>query len=149
MTNDYRNTDPSNKVPWRSSPGGWTTNSFPGDDKPLGPGSWHAVRIAAIPYAATFAFRTIFIVTAALYLLNQKHVLPRPLSAFVSKTLFWPTLPITVSRRVGKWMTQIDDTIVMGGAPFGFLNFPERLYKDYGVSEYKFWKEKLMHGAMV
>lgn len=51
-----------------------------------------------------------FGVTIGLYILNQKHLLPRPLSAIVSKSLFWPTLPITVSRRVGKWMTRVDDT---------------------------------------
>ena len=74
--------------------------------------------------------------TVALYVLNQKHLLPRPLSAVVSKALFWPTLPITASKRWGKkWFTPIDDTIIVGGAPFGFLGLPERLYEDYGVSE--------------
>lgn len=73
--------------------------------------------------------------TVALYVLNQKHLLPRPLSAVVSKALFWPTLPITASKRWGKkWFTPIDDTIIVGGAPFGFLGLPERLYEDYGVS---------------
>lgn len=51
-----------------------------------------------------------FGVTVGLYILNQKHLLPRPLSAIVSKSLFWPTLPITVSRRIGKWITRVDDT---------------------------------------
>mmetsp|Transcript_11864 Transcript_11864/g.28400 ORF Transcript_11864/g.28400 Transcript_11864/m.28400 type:complete len:115 (+) Transcript_11864:1302-1646(+) len=49
-------------------------------------------------------------VTVGLYILNQKRLLPRPLSAIVSRSLFWPTLPITVSRRVGKWITRVDDT---------------------------------------
>lgn len=69
----------------------------------------------------------------ALYVLNQNHMLPKPLSAIVSKTLFWPTLPITMSRRVGKWSTIVDDQVVLGGAPFGWLNQPEKLYEDYGV----------------
>lgn len=30
-------------------------------------------------------------------------------------------------------MTDIDDAVVMGGAPFGFIGMPERLYDDYGV----------------
>jgi atypical dual specificity phosphatase len=29
----------------------------------------------------------------------------------------------------GHWMDQIDDTVIMGGAPFGFLNFPDELYR--------------------
>ena len=70
----------------------------------------------------------------ALYILNQNHLLPKPLSAIVSKTLFWPTLPITMVKRINKWSnTQIDDTVVMGGAPFNFLNIPNKLYHDYNV----------------
>jgi atypical dual specificity phosphatase len=75
----------------------------------------------------------VFGVASALYILNQKHLLPRPLSAVVSKVLFWPTFPITYSRRLGKWMTDIDDTVVMGGAPIHLLNYPEILRRDYGV----------------
>lgn len=30
-------------------------------------------------------------------------------------------------------MTRIDDTVVMGGAPFGFVDYPDRLYNDFGV----------------
>lgn len=74
-------------------------------------------------------------VTVALYILNQNHMLPRPLSRQVSQALFWPTLPITVARRLGKWVTVIDDTVIMGGAPFGFCNMPEQLYQQYGVSK--------------
>lgn len=139
MTDDFRNVDPSStSAPWKPPPlPPPPRGSFPGDDKPSRSPSWHEMTTAAVPYVATFTFRAIFLVTTALYILNQKHCLPRPLSAFVSKTLFWPTLPITVSRRIGKWMTKIDDTVVMGGAPFGFLNFPERLYNQYNVSETK------------
>lgn len=72
-------------------------------------------------------------VTVALYVLNQKHLLPKPLSAFVSKALFWPTLPITACKRLGAWSTVVDDTVILGGAPFGFANYPEKLYTEYGV----------------
>jgi len=68
-----------------------------------------------------------------LYILNQQHILPRGLSSVVSKTLFWPTLPITFSKRIGKWSTSVDDTVVLGGAPFGWLNMPKKLHDEYGV----------------
>jgi len=86
-----------------------------------------------VPNIASIGLRTVLGLTVALYILNQKHALPRPLSSIVSKTLFWPTLPITISRRIGKWTTQIDETVVIGGAPFGFLKYPDKLYRDYGV----------------
>lgn len=66
----------------------------------------------------------------ALYILNQQHMLPRNLSGFVSKTLFYPTLPITLSRRINKWVTPIDDTVLLGGAPLSFLNMPKYLHKQ-------------------
>lgn len=75
-------------------------------------------------------------VTVALYILNQKHLLPRPVSKIVSHVLFWPTLPITISKRLGKWFTPIDDTIIMGGAPFGFAQIPELLYEQYNVRNF-------------
>lgn len=92
------------------------------------------VTMAALPTWTGLCLKTVLGMTVALYVLNQKHALPKPLSAVVSKALFWPTLPITVSRRIGTWTTVVDKTVVMGGAPFGFLGFPERLYQDYGVS---------------
>ena len=75
------------------------------------------------------------ITVVALYALNQSHLLPRPLSGLVSRALFWPTLPITVVRRNwGRdWTTEIDDTVLMGGAPFGFCNIPRALYHEQGV----------------
>jgi hypothetical protein len=73
-------------------------------------------------------------VTVVLYILNQKHFLPKPLSAIVSKVLFWPTLPVTAISRLGSWSTVIDDTVLLGAAPFGFIDYPERLYTEYGVS---------------
>jgi hypothetical protein len=86
-----------------------------------------------VPHILSGGLRAFLGVTVALYILNQQHLLPRPLSAMVSKTLFWPTLPITASRRIGKWVTRMDDTVVMGGAPFGFLHYPKKLYRDYRV----------------
>jgi len=46
-----------------------------------------------------------------LYVLNQQHLLPYELSKVVSRALFWPTLPITVLKRLGRWETLIDDTV--------------------------------------
>ena len=92
-----------------------------------------SVTASVLPQLTYWALKTILGTTLVFYLLNQKHALPRPLSAVVSKTLFWPTLPITACRRIGKWITPIDDTVVLGGAPFGFLQIPEKLYNEYGV----------------
>ena len=118
--------------PWKAS-WGWPLflgNSRRNDERPsfwrnttattLLPGSWP---------------RTVIWVTVALYVLNQKHLLPKPLSRVVSKALFWPSMPITVGRRIGKWQTVVDQTVIMGGAPFGFCRMPEQLYEQYGVSE--------------
>jgi len=30
-------------------------------------------------------------------------------------------------------MTVVDDAVVIGGAPIGFMGLPERLYEEYGV----------------
>jgi hypothetical protein len=89
---------------------------------------------AALPSFSALCLKTALGMTVALYVLNQKHLLPKPLSAVVSKTLFWPTLPITVGRRIGQWSTVVDDVVVMGGAPFGFAKIPEKLHDSYGVS---------------
>jgi len=90
--------------------------------------------LAAVPASlGRLAVRSLLGATVALYLLNQRHLLPKPLSSVVSRTLFWPTLPITVSSRVGRWMTPIDDAVVLGGAPFGFAGLPERLLEEHGV----------------
>uniref|UniRef100_A0A7S2UGS4 Protein-tyrosine-phosphatase n=1 Tax=Attheya septentrionalis TaxID=420275 RepID=A0A7S2UGS4_9STRA len=71
--------------------------------------------------------------TFVLYVMNQKHLLPKPLAGIVSRALFWPTLPITAASRLGKWTSVVDETVVIGGAPFGFCQFPERLYNELGV----------------
>lgn len=37
-------------------------------------------------------------------------------------------------KRIGVWCgTNVDDTVVMGGAPFRFLNYPQKLYDEYNV----------------
>lgn len=71
--------------------------------------------------------KSVVIATLSLYLLNQKHLLPKHLSQVVSKVLFWPTLPITISKRLGSWITQVDDTVLIGGVPY--LGYPEKLAK--------------------
>jgi len=87
-----------------------------------------------VPQMSGLVVRTALGVTVALYVLNQSHLLPRPLAAVVSRLLFYPTLPITASKRIGKWVTKIDDTLVLGGAPLGLLDYPRVLKEDYGVA---------------
>jgi hypothetical protein len=124
----------SKKVPFWKGPGGRKKPDDNHDDKDGAKATpYDSIVAAAIPHLTGLALKTIAGITLALYVLNQQHMLPRQLSAVVSKSLFWPTLPITASRRIGKWMTRIDETIVLGGAPFGFLGFPETLYEEYGV----------------
>ena len=94
-----------------------------------------ALASSSIPSIANIFLKTMLGVTVTLYVLNQKHMLPRPLSSVVSKVLFWPTLPITMGRRIGTWYTKMDDVVMMGGAPFGFLQLPEKLYHDHGVRQ--------------
>lgn len=104
-------------------------------DTPMTP--WDSVfKTAAmiVPSWTGYCLKSCLTAAVVLYILNQKHLLPKPLSAIVSKTLFWPSLPLTVAKRLGSWSTRVDDTVFLGGVPLGFVNYPERLYKDYGVS---------------
>jgi len=90
-------------------------------------------------------FRFALTTVSILYVLNQAHVLPPRLSSVVSKVLFWPTLPITASRRIGKWVTPVptsldwhdnnsdDYNVIIGGVPISILNMPQVLHRDYGV----------------
>ena len=97
---------------------------------------WNATAFS-LPRFLGSSCKTVLGVTLALYILNQKALLPQPLSAAVSRALFWPTLPITAVRRLlvqGGWATVVDDTVVIGGAPFAFLGWPEKLKREYGVS---------------
>ena len=82
---------------------------------------------------ATLCVRTVALATITLYVLNQKHMLPKPIGQVVSKLLFWPTIPITVSRRIGKWTTVVDNAVVLGGAPFGWCRYPEKLSRQFNV----------------
>jgi len=112
--------------------------SAPGDNINISPHpifkAPYGTAVALFPHVALgLAVKTVLGITTALYLLNQSHLLPKPLAAVVSKVLFYPSLPITASKRIGNWVTQIDKTVVMGGAPFGFLNYPQRLKDEYGV----------------
>ena len=121
------------RTPWKSNP----YDDDDDDDNRCKRGrrtpNYSDVVGAAIPHFAKVALEMMAGVTVALYILNQTHNLPRPLSAMVSKGLFWPTLPITASRRIGQWTTRVDDTVLMGGAPFGFIGMPENLYEQHGV----------------
>ena len=117
----------------------WRNDDFDDDDQfqPIHTNSTTPTK-ASVPvtwaHLLHLSFRLMMGATVTLYLLNQKHLLPKQLSSVVSRTLFWPTLPITVSRRIGKWVSDVDDTVVMGGAPFGFCHIPDKLYDLYGVS---------------
>ena len=86
-----------------------------------------------------YCLQSLLGVAVILYVLNQKHWLPLSLSRRVSHYLFWPTLPLTLPRRKlwlrEPWCTVIDDTVIMGGAPFAFAGYPETLYHKYNVSE--------------
>ena len=77
--------------------------------------------------------RTTLAATVVLWFLNERHVLPPKISAVVSQVLFWPTLPVTYVRRIGHWITEIDDTVVMGGLPWGLAGMPDRLSRDFQV----------------
>jgi atypical dual specificity phosphatase len=116
--------------PWRrtATPDGVDNKKRRDDEDTV----WNAVREAVPSWVGT-CLKSCLAVTVALYILNQQHMLPKPLSAVVSKTLFWPSMPITVGRRIGQWETVVDDTVIMGGAPFGFAKLPERLYEQYNV----------------
>lgn len=117
----------------------WRNDDFDDDDQYYSTNSTATTKNASSTpvtwaHLIHLSFRLMMGATITLYVLNQKHLLPKPLSSVVSRTLFWPTLPITVSRRIGKWVSNVDDTVIMGGAPFGFCNIPDKLYDLYGVS---------------
>lgn len=88
---------------------------------------------SGLPSFATLCLRTAAVATITLYVLNQKHMLPMPMGRAVSKLLFWPTIPITISRRIGKWTTVVDNAVVIGGAPFGWCGYPEKLSRRFNV----------------
>lgn len=154
--------------PWR--PDGGHSGIFPAsadDDDDDADASFLARTAASGAPLSSFlgsAAKICLTITIGLYIANQKHLLPKPLSAVVSKVLFWPTLPITAGKRWwlatlsssslrrnkskaisdddnnnaaslqgDGWMTQIDDTVILGGAPFGWLGIPDTLARQHNV----------------
>jgi atypical dual specificity phosphatase len=85
----------------------------------------------------SFPFRKAFAlmggVFAVTYLLFQKKWLPLPVAKVVSKILFLPTFPITAMLRLGNYWTEVDETLILGCAPFSLLNHPQSL-KKLGVT---------------
>ena len=66
--------------------------------------------------------------TALIYFLFQKKLLSKGLSKIVSKIFFFPTFPITALLRINNYWTTIDETLILGCAPMGFLGHPKKLY---------------------
>jgi atypical dual specificity phosphatase len=112
-----------NQSPWWLTTTSYLRREFP----PVS----SSIIFSTMPNVASMIVRSTVVATVALYILNQKHYLPMPLSRVVSKALFWPTIPITISRRIGKWTTVVDDSVLIGGAPFG--NYPYKLSKQFNV----------------
>lgn len=85
------------------------------------------------PYIYGSFFRTILLATFGssfiLFVLFQKKLLPKPIAKVVSKLLFYPTFPITAALRIGNYWTEIDDTVILGCAPMGFMGHPEKMAK--------------------
>lgn len=138
----FRPTDPPTPAPVPPSWYDWGLSFLSGGDQPTDPPApeissnlvWNSlVQTFVLPAGAGAILKGCLAVTSVLYFLNQKHLLPKPLAAIVSKTLFWPTMPFTVVKRLGAWSTVVDDTVVLGAAPLGIVNFPEKLYKEHNV----------------
>lgn len=66
---------------------------------------------------------------ALVFFLFQKKLLSKKMSKIVSKIYFLPTFPITILMRLGNYWTIIDDTLLLGCAPMGFLGHPSQLHK--------------------
>ena len=64
-----------------------------------------------------------------IFIAFQKKLLPVRLSAVVSKLSFYPTFPLTAIRATGNYMTDIDDTLILGCAPFECLGHPKKLHE--------------------
>jgi hypothetical protein len=61
------------------------------------------------------------IFAAITYILFQKRLLPKKVCGIVSKVFFYPTFPLTALIRLGNYWNVVDDTVLLGCAPFGFL----------------------------
>jgi atypical dual specificity phosphatase len=64
------------------------------------------------------------------YLLFQKKLLPLPVAKVVSKILFFPTFPITAALRLGNYWSVVDETLILGCAPFSIFGHPDSLYRQ-------------------
>ena len=87
--------------------------------------------LGMIPFQLSFG-RILAVVGGAFavtYLLFQKKLLPLPVAKVVSKILFLPTFPITAMMRIGNYWTEVDDTLILGCAPFSIFNHPDSLKK--------------------
>lgn len=101
-----------------SSPGGSSSNGF-----------FNVVKTISLSFTPT---RFLYIglgIIATTYLLFQKKLLPDPIAKIVSKIYFYPTFPVTALLRLGNYWTKVDDTLILGCAPMGFLGHPEMMHK--------------------
>ena len=139
-TRQGRWTKTDQKKKKRRSSNNNNNNNNNNDDNDNDPYLWSLWRNATATMASAaslppLSYKSVVGVTVLLlYAMNQKHMFPRPVTGILSRVFFWPTLPITASIRLGKWITPIDDTVVMGGAPFSFCQIPQRLYHEHNVS---------------
>ena len=69
------------------------------------------------------------VVATAIYALFQKKMLPKSVTKIVSALFFYPTFPITALLRIGNYWSHVDDTVLLGCAPFSILGQPLTLYK--------------------
>ena len=97
----------------------------------------HITRIPSYAYESYTSqgpLGRVFILTfmggTLLYGLFQKKVFPHNVARLVSKILFIPTLPLTLLMRWNNLSTMIDDTVILGTAPVGFLGHVERMHKQ-------------------
>lgn len=75
-------------------------------------------------------FVYLFFASSAIVLfMFQKKMLSKSTSKVVSRIFFFPTLPITILMRIGKYWTAVDDTLILGCAPIGCLGHPSQLHK--------------------
>jgi hypothetical protein len=99
---------------------------------PLGPpfGPLYSVLRGIRPVSSLARAGWMFFGAAAFtFLLFQKKLLPKNVSRVVSSLFFVPTFPFTVLMRLNNYWTPIDETVILGTAPVGFMGHPEALHK--------------------
>ena len=79
-------------------------------------------------HLARFAWLSLTLFTIT-YVAFQKKLLSQQVTAVVAKILFWPTFPITALLRLNNYWTPIDDHVIIGCAPMGFLEHPLKLHR--------------------